>query len=201
MNMERRSYRMGARAEGAERTGRRILDATKALFAELSYEALTLQAVAQRAGVTLQTVLRRFGSKEALFAAAARAGRAEVVAQRFEAPAGDIRGVVKNLFDHYEGWGRVAMRMLEQEHRLPAIGTLAQSGRALHAQWVAQALAPQLMEVRGAAARQMRQAQLVALTDVYVWKLLRLDQGLSRRKAEAALVEMIDALCAPGGRS
>ena len=190
---------MAARAEGAQRTGQRILQAATALFAEQPYEALTLKAVAQRADVTFQTVLRRFGSKEQLLAAAARAGRAEVVAQRAEAPVGDVVGVVRNLFDHYEAWGRVSLRMLEAEARLPAIGALTRAGRGIHARWVARALGPQLKQRRAPSARRLRHAQLIALTDVYLWKLLRLDQGLTRPRAEAAVVELIDALCARGG--
>jgi hypothetical protein len=34
-------------------------------------------------------------------------------------------------------------------------------------------------------------AQFVAICDVYTWKLLRLDAGLSRRQAAVALVEML----------
>ena len=44
-------------------------------------------------------------------------------------------------------------------------------------------------------ARAIRRAQLVALTDVYLWKLLRLDAGLGRAQAEAAVLEMIEAMC------
>ena len=43
----------------------------RALFAERPYDQVSLPAIAERAGVTVQTVLRRFGSKEDLFAAAA----------------------------------------------------------------------------------------------------------------------------------
>jgi len=38
-----------------------------------------------------------------------------------------------------------------------------------------------------------------ALTDVYVWKLLRLDLGVPRADAEDIVLGMIDALCACGG--
>jgi len=38
----------------------------------------------------------------------------------------------------------------------------------------------------------------VAVTDVYIWKLLRRDQGLDRAQTEAALREMVGALL--GGR-
>jgi hypothetical protein len=37
----------------------------------------------------------------------------------------------------------------------------------------------------------------VAITDVYTWKLLRLDQGLGRKATELALVEMIERLLTP----
>jgi hypothetical protein len=35
---------------------------------------------------------------------------------------------------------------------------------------------------------------LIAMTDVYVWKLLRRDLGLERQEAELALCEMIDGV-------
>ena len=37
-------------------------------------------------------------------------------------------------------------------------------------------------------------AQLVALMDVYVWKVLRRDRGLSRMETENAMCEMVAAL-------
>jgi hypothetical protein len=42
--------------------------------------------------------------------------------------------------------------------------------------------------------RDRRLAQLVALCDVYTWKLLRRDAGLSRRQAELALVELLERM-------
>jgi len=40
-------------------------------------------------------------------------------------------------------------------------------------------------------------AQLVAMCDVYVWKILRRDIGLEVEEAEEAIVEMIERLLAP----
>jgi hypothetical protein len=39
--------------------------------------------------------------------------------------------------------------------------------------------------------RQRRLAQFVAVCDVYTWKLLRRDAGLSRRQTQLALVELL----------
>ena len=40
-------------------------------------------------------------------------------------------------------------------------------------------------------------AQLVAVTDVNVWKVLRRDMQLSRRQTQVAIVELIEALEEP----
>jgi AcrR family transcriptional regulator len=60
---------MQVRAQAREETGQRILATAQQLFGELLYDQVSLQAVAERAGVTVQTVLRRFTSKEQRFAA------------------------------------------------------------------------------------------------------------------------------------
>jgi AcrR family transcriptional regulator len=62
----------------AKATAEAIIAAARLLFARLPYDEVSLPEVAKQAGVTVQTVLRRFGSKDKLFAAAARerSGRA-----------------------------------------------------------------------------------------------------------------------------
>jgi len=57
----------GPRSEG---TRRAILAAARAMFAARGYERATIRAVAARAGVDASMVMRYFGSKEGLFAAA-----------------------------------------------------------------------------------------------------------------------------------
>ena len=197
MRRSRRSYRMGVRAAAAEETGRRLIAAMQALFAERRFEDITLEAVAARAGVTLQTLLRRFGSKSGLVAAAAAEGSARVEAQRGEAPVGDARGAVANLFDHYEEWGDVALRLLAQEERFEEIAEITRRGRATHAGWVERVFAPELARCRRRV-RKLRRAQLVAISDVFVWKLLRRDLGLSRQDSEKAVLGIVEALCARG---
>lgn len=56
------------RAEQAARTRDRILDAAHELFVANGYEATTMQAIADQAGVAVQTVYFRFGTKAALLA-------------------------------------------------------------------------------------------------------------------------------------
>ena len=186
----RRPYRMVARAESAAATGERILDAAVQVFWELPGDQLSLEEVARRAGVTVQTVIRRFGGRDGLLAAAGEREAERVSRQREQAPVGDVAGAVRVLVDHYEELGERVLKMLSEEERVPGLREIADRGRALHRQWCARVFAPALGR-RSGVERERRLAQLVAVCDVYTWKLLRLDCGLSRRQTELALVELL----------
>lgn len=193
MNMAaRRRYTMTARAAAAAATHARILATATELFLAKPYEQVSLEEVARSAGVTVQTVLRRFGSKEGLVAAAAKIGLEQVRLQRNLAPIGDVAGAVHNLIDHYEEWGDRVLRMLMQEEQVPALRKVAEAGRDLHRHWVERTFAPWLRASR--AAHDRRLAQLIAVTDVHVWKLLRRDQGLPRSATETVLVELVQLI-------
>ena len=57
--------------------------------------------------------------------------------------------------------------------------------------------APALAGLRGVE-RARRLAQLIAVTDVLTWKLLRHDRHLSRRQTELALIELLQPLTGGG---
>jgi AcrR family transcriptional regulator len=190
---EKRPYRMGARAEAAEETRRRILEAVISLHMERFYDQISLEDVAERAGVTVQTVLRRFGTKEGLIDAASEVARERVISQRSEAPVGDVAGAVENLVDHYEEWGESTLRLLAQEDQVPAIRRATDAGRSMHHEWVERTFSP-LLEGRAGEVRERLLAELVAVCDVYFWKILRRDLGLGREQTELALKETIAAL-------
>jgi AcrR family transcriptional regulator len=190
---QKRPYRMRARAEAAAETGRRILEAVIELHRERFFDQVSLEDIAERAGVTVQTVIRRFGSKDRLIEAAAEEGNRRVTHQRYQAPVGDVEGAVENLVDHYEEWGQSALRLLAQEERVVAFRSLTDAGRAFHHEWVERTFAPLLAKRTGTARRRLL-AELVAICDVYFWKLLRRDLGLSREQTELAIRETILAL-------
>ena len=185
----KRAYLQVARAESAAATGERILDAAVEVFWEGPSDHVSLDEVARRAGVTVQTVIRRFGNRDGLFAAAAAREMEKVRERRDEAEAGDVPGAVRVLLDHYERLGDRVMRLLAEEERSPGLRDVIEGGRALHREWCARVFAPAL---EGAPRRRL--AQLVAICDVYTWKLLRRDAGLSRRQTELALLELLEPL-------
>jgi AcrR family transcriptional regulator len=191
---DRRPYRMTSRAEAANATAERILDAVTELFWERPTDQVVLRDVAERAGVTVQTVLRKYAGKEALLAAAADRAMSRTQAERAVTP-GDVDTAIEVLLDHYEQLGAKVLRLLAEELTSPTLAELAERGRALHREWCTTVFGEFLEPLNGVA-RRRRLAQVVAVCDVYTWKLLRLDSGLSRRQTQIALHELLGPLLA-----
>ena len=191
----RRSYNMTARADAARETGERIIDAAEALFLEHSFAELSLGLIAERAQVTVQTLIRRYESKEKLVAVVAERVMARVLAQRSQALPGDIVGAVDNLLEHYESVGQLVLHMLAQEH-VPTLAAIAAEGRKLHRQWVEHTLGP-LVTTAERRARRARLDELAAVTDITVWKLFRRDWRRSRAETAQSLRRMLERLVEP----
>lgn len=69
--MVRRAYQLGRRAESAEETRRRLVEATFALHGEQGIAATTMKQIADRAGVGVGTVYHHFATVEDTVAACA----------------------------------------------------------------------------------------------------------------------------------
>ena len=189
----KRPYRMQARARAAEATRKKILDAVEVAFAELFYDEITLSEIARRAHVSVQTVLRHFESKEGLFLASYLHTGEKMGADRGPLPIGDPDRIVADLVDHYERFGDRILWLLAQEEREQILIHLADAGRLYHLQWCRQAFAPALEGLRGKT-HERRLAQFVTATDIYTWKLLRRDRGLSKPQTKLAMQELIEPL-------
>ena len=121
--MTPRPYTMRVRADALARTREQIIAAALALTEETLSLELTLDAVAQRAGVGVRTVLRHFGSRDGLFDAVFAAGQAAVEAER-EAPAGDVETALAALLEQYERRGDFTAHLLGQEGSDPRVDRL-----------------------------------------------------------------------------
>ena len=185
----RRPYRQTARALATEQTGARILDAFERRIRESWFDEITLEQVAQDAGVTVQTVIRRFGGKDGLLEAAWQRLEEEI-RERRQAPAGDVRSAVRAIVEDYEHVGDLVMRALAQEERHPALKATNDIGRAHHRGWIEAAFAPWLVG-QPRETRQRRVDALVAATDVYLWRLVRRDMGRSTRHLEAVMLDLV----------
>lgn len=184
---------MNARAEAAQATGEAILDAAFEAFSSGRFDEVTLQDVAAAAGVTVQTVIRRFSSKEGLFDAVVDRERALIAQRREVAEGADLQEAVKVLVDHYEQDGRTVLHLLAEEGRSPKVAAVVQEGRAVHRQWVQVHLGEVFEGSRNIERRRLVDAA-VAATDLYTWKLLRLDLGRSAKEVAQVMVRLLDGL-------
>jgi AcrR family transcriptional regulator len=190
MKSTARTYRLGERAVSKERTSERILKATIHEFWAAPSPDIRLDAVAERAGVSVQTVLRHYGSKVELLARAAQWQADSVRANRDPADVNDAVSAARQLVVHYEEVGDGVMRLLAEESRIPALADLLTQGRDFHREWCEAVFASSL-DGLPTLTRRRRLAQFVAICDVYTWHLLRRQSGLSRTATQQALAELI----------
>jgi AcrR family transcriptional regulator len=191
MKSARRLYRQGARAQAAEQTRERILDAAVALFWKRDPDDITLDDLAAHAEVTLQTVLRRFGSKDAVFLAALEERGGTVMDTR-KPPAADPRAAIAVLVASYEEIGDWNWRLLRHETAQPLLGKVLAAARLQHRAWIESSFAS-VLPARGRARERMIDALFTAL-DFYVWKLHRRDLGRSREDTEDLMLGLVEAI-------
>ena len=194
MKTASRAYQQTARAEQTTANGERIVEATVALLeAAPRVRDVTLDAVAERAGVTVRTILRRFGSRDGLLDGAFHRMAGHIGANRPLPGPGDVDAAVASLTAQYARFGDFVVKMLEQEHDVPVLGSLMAYGRSQHRAWLEQVFAPQLASL-GANERKQRLIELYAATDVYLWKLFRRDFRLTRKQTIDTFRNLITAV-------
>ena len=88
-----RTYRLGRRQPAVDRTARSILDAARELVAERPAAAVSVAAIARRAGVSRITLYNRFGS---------RAGVMEALVPHAEPSAPRVENAREALLEHLQ---------------------------------------------------------------------------------------------------
>jgi AcrR family transcriptional regulator len=186
-----RVYRQQLRAQQADANTDRIVAAGVTLIKTSRRLAdITLDEVARASGVTVRTILRRFGSRDGVLEAAFLPLKTEVKNLRVETPPGDVDAAITSVLTQYEQIGDFNIRALEAEDQLALVHRGLELGRQSHREWLESAFAPQLEALRG----REREARLVALyaaTDIYLWKLLRRDLKRSREETHDTMCRLV----------
>jgi AcrR family transcriptional regulator len=193
----RRRYTMRARADAAEQTAERVMDAAITLWRAEPFEKITLQQIADLAGVSLSTVMRRFGSKDGLVEAVLLSDGVRTQASRDAVAVGDVTAAVRMIVADYELNGDAVIRMLALEERIEAVRRVVTAGRVAHERWVQRVFAPLLGPAGGRPARTL---QLVVATDVYTWKLMRRDRQLPVEEVGRVMEDMCLRVVGGGDR-
>jgi len=190
---DKRPYRMTARREAVEQTRERIMESAYALLVERPYDEVTVDDVADAAGVSRQTVHRQFGSKDDLLVAVIDWRRPAEDERSRQSDPGDVAAAVRMQIERYEEVGDAMVRFLELEGRIDAVDRLLATGRQGHVQEIEHGFAPWLDPLDPEEREQVVLA-LYAATDIMIWKLLRRDFGRSRDEVEATMRMLVDGV-------
>src|SRR4051794_35193522 len=136
-----RSYTMRVRAESAAATRRRIVDAATEEMRRQFRPEVRLDTVAAAAGVSVQTVLRIFGSKSRLLDEVGELAAREGAAEFADLQPGDVTGTVRAYVRHYEKVGDLVVRNIQDESD-PDIHAFVERGRAAQRAGIQEQFAP-----------------------------------------------------------
>ena len=192
-SQQKRQYRKSRRARAEEATGEAILDAALVAFGREPFDRVTLQNIADASGVTVQTVIRRFGSKEGLFQTLVERERPRILASRAVVEDAGLPAALDALLNHYEQDGDMVLNFIAQEHLFDHIDGVIDEGRRVHREWIERYCGDLLAGTTGAERRRLLHAAIVA-TDLSTWKLLRRDLGLQQAETGAVMEQILNAL-------
>lgn len=182
---------MSARADAAAQTGERIVDAMLEALRTTPYERVRLEDIASAAGVTVQTVIRRFASKPALMTATVERELVRIAARREAALSAEPAETVRALVEHYEDYGLLILKTYSEAPLAEGLPEIVARGRAYHVDWCRRAFVDHLADREDRVDQQRRLAQIVAICDATTWRILRFDGGLDAPETEQALSELL----------
>ena len=182
-----RTYDMSTRSRKAAQTTETIIAATERLLTEKPLEEVSLNAIAGESGVTVQTVLRHMESREGCIVAVAERVSSRVQNQRGSSETGNITDAIEKLITHYEQEGKLVLNLLAQQHSGESFASnFTSEGRSYHRQWVERCFAPHITKNYSELID-----TLVVATDIYTWKLLRLDLGRPLHTTKTIITNMV----------
>lgn len=190
---QKRVYRMARRAETAAQTEQSIFEAAASLWRELPLNDITLDLIAEKAGVSVRTVIRRYGSKEQLFEACIQNQVSNTSLQRDNATPGDIQSAIDHLLRDYENYGEAMLKTLATEHQLAESQKITEAGREYHRQWCARMFA-RFLPAEHHPDYRLALSSYYAATDLYQWKLLRVDCAHSLEETKTVFIRLVEGL-------
>lgn len=168
--------------------------AAEELFNVRWYDEVSLADVAKAAGVSQQTVINHFGSKEGLYLAGiVELIGPEIESYRSRARSGDVTSIINVTVGDYEQTGLGAMRMRAQAERSAGVAEAVRYGRRFHRAWIEQVFAPQLGRA-GAEEAPVIAGLLAVVLDVATWHQLRHLDGLGVRRTKTDLRRLVDGV-------
>lgn len=195
MKIRTRTYDSSKRRAQAEARKAHMARRTAELMRQRRFGDFTLEEVAERAETTVQTILRAYGSKEALFVEALSKYAVDHVDEemRDAVASDDIPAFIATLFRLYDRIGDAVIRMLAEEPKVPALKEANDIGRAYHGNTVKTVFGRHL-DPLPEPERSILHSALRAVTDIYVWQVLRRDEGRSLEHTIETVTHIVNRL-------
>jgi AcrR family transcriptional regulator len=195
----RRTYELRRRAERQEETRRRIVAAAVELHSSVGPSRTTVQAIAERAGVTRPTVYAHFPDERSLFAACSGHVRASVPPpdpgswQEIEDPRMRLGAALRGLYGYYE---RLEPLLGNIERDLATMPIVAEMNayRVRHVE-EARDIVVDAWRVRGRARTRLCRVVGHAL-QFGTWRSLVRGQGCTNEEAVELMLAFVDAVAA-----
>jgi AcrR family transcriptional regulator len=182
---------MTKRSDAAGGTRRRIAEAALSLFKERDYDDVSLNEIARVAGVSHQTVLNHCESKAGVLLAAGELFSEEIRNLEVDTVVGDVTSVVHTTCVRYEALGDANARWGAMSTRAPEVAEGLRRGRLSFQAWLEEMLGELLPGADDPDERRRVLLGLHAALDVFTWKLLRRDIGLTQEQTEAQLTDLV----------
>lgn len=186
---------MSERAKQVAQNDMKIMNAMSDLWIELPLSEITLDIISQRSGVTVRTILRKFGSKDRLLEACIENDADRFTKMRMEVIPGDLDGILDALLEEYELMGDALIRTLTVEYNFHSTQGLLQKARTMNREWCAFVFEPYLPSKSSESFETVLSA-FIAGTEFYLWKLLRRDLGKSQKQCKQVLLYTLESLAA-----
>lgn len=195
MKLDIRKYDSSKRQAQAAERRKTIVKCAARSIANSTSDEFRLEDVAQAAGVSVQTILRAFGSKDGLMVATLETEAPDVVdfSEFANIKPEDIERFMLEMFKIYDKIGDLVIRLLSEEHRSPEFQQALDVGRQFHKGWITD-LFGHYIEKKPVHKRQILFHALLVATDIYVWKILRRDEILSLEESVATVAVTLKSL-------
>lgn len=190
--MKNRKYNSHVQAEVKALTHQRVLEAAQRLFLKKWIDEMTLQDLAEEAGVTVQTLLRHFGSREQLLIQAMQEIDLGADGRRRIPESSDLSEIVTALVDYYDIYGPSILRCLAQEDRVPELSLPLKRGRVQHRTWI-RTVFKEYLDKLPKEKRAALEDLLYANCEIYLWRIYLLDFKKTRAELERAWRQQLKA--------
>lgn len=182
-----RKYNNTKRVNSAKKTNIKIIEATEYLLANVPLSHVTLPEIAKKAEITVQTVMRHMGSRDGCLNTAAEYVANRIDSQRSKTEPGDIDAAISDIISHYESEGRLILNILAQTNNGDSfINSVTERGRIYHRKWVEHCFGPHIN-----ISNEETIDALAAATDIYVYKIIRLDMGRSLNVTKSVINRLV----------